>query len=208
MDDKSTSYITPHYNSCDDLIMYNWVKLNKSNPKNLQWLVIGYDGFNDLEVSGVDLEKIYKSITDEREERNRDNASEDYYELVSDLNYQVQRYTTVTMLLSNIEKYPHKPKEIYDGYVNELMAWRFYIKTDKPLKDELKRLSLQLNSVKMKIKQMISDKEKVEASLKDRSSSIYNLKQQVQKIRGGNIDFKAITLSEWDYMLEDIRNAK
>lgn len=207
MDSKQFKNIG-YYQSCDELPMFNWIKLHKTEEPDLRWLLFDFNGFQNIEFPKGKLEKAYDAISEEYEALTRNKKSTDYYELILDISDAELRIKIVTTLLFTLAKNPFKPAETLKQYIDELHHWRFYINKDMPLSEELPRMKMQLKAVQMKLNQMYKDKKDIEKGLKSENTPILKLKTKVENIHGRTFDFRIMTVSEWVYAFQDALNKK
>ena len=206
MDDKPIKTLRL-YTDCDDLMMYNWEKISKTN--DLRWLIVGFDGYGQksTEEEKEQLEIKYKEIVSEINDLTNSNEADNYFDLVCDLSDIQTRIEIASFALYQIDSRPLMNEETFDIYIGVLKDWRFYWNKSKPKAEELKRLDRQLGAVKMKASQHKKEKEKIENKSTEKIA-LRKIKQRVSNKIGRDIDFRKTSVSEWIYILEDVSKQK
>lgn len=194
-----------YYDSCDNLPMYNWIKIKKT--EDLSWLLVGYSKAKKNAVLPIELGCVWEEILTEYEEVTRSDKTEDYYETVIDISEAQKRVAIASLLLSRVEIKQHN-KEIFNGYVKELNGWGIHFNVKEPIETSIKKAERQIKAAQMKINTMMKEKQSHENGTKVNKTPILKIKGRVENIIKRHLNFKELSVSEWFYILQDLSTNK
>jgi len=192
-----------YHKSCSTLSIYAFDKI--SDTSDMRFMVIGWDEFEDIEVDEKVAQELWKEIFNEYIVLSDDNKITMYYTALGELSYLKARKYTVSKLLDRLVHI--EDKKMIDAYISELKKWKFIIKKDKPFKDEIIRMFIQLKATDNKINLK-------ESELKGyRESGVkVSLTEQVVKLEdatGRNlIDPKHTSVEKWLMIIKNVPKRK
>lgn len=193
---------THFYRDCSELFVFNFHKI--AETKNYSWLVVGYDGRNDVKFDIDEALKVWSKIYNEFCKLIGDNKTIMYYDLFLHLGELKVRKYYVISLLNQLDLF-NKAEETVDLYIDALSKWRFFIDKDKPLDVELKKMRRQLRAADNKIGLIESELKEINEDEEEPMSLAKQKIRLVQALGRNDIDVKKTTLEEWHYMIEEVK---
>ena len=192
-----------YYINCDELSIYNYDKITKSG--NLQWLVQGYEGRENIKIDVHKCEKLWSEI---REEFFCKIATEKEFKsiwLTEEVQYLVNRYRIVSVLLDgltrNIVSEENRPE-----YLKHLNRWRFYISDKKSLEPQYQKLTKQLDASLITISKKQEELKAINESAKTNEEiNIYDQKLKLARLLNIQIDLKNTCCTEYAALLKQAR---
>jgi hypothetical protein len=194
--------MTKYYTSCDELYMHNFSKILETN--NYAWLVVGYDGYDKVDIDEKEASEIWEEIYYEYCKLTEDNKSLLYFAVVQELVYLKTRYEVASTLLQQLE-FGIEDEIVRIKYFNALREWKYVIDKNKPLESELQRMYVQLNQSTNKINTKQSE---LEALKVDDSEKLTIIEQTVKlelALDKNEIDLKRTVVSKYVAMFKEVR---
>ena len=183
------------YRDASELPMHNFNKVRTEG--NFMWMVVGYDGYHDVEVP-ENATEVFEDILNRYCELMGNNKTLDYYETVVSIANLECRYVLAYGLLECL--YTQTTDERRKEIIDELHGWGFLWNDSKPFNEEMERMKRQLRGAKTRIEVQRSKlKKMVEAS----EGGVPILKQKIQleqALKRPHIDLKITTVEEWCYL--------
>ena len=182
------------YKNCRDLPIYNFDIVFREN--DLKYLVVGYDGYCDVTIPDG-AETHWEMIKKEWIKALGDKTLEYKQQLMLEVNYLQVRFNVVAEVIQLLE-YSILDKELIDAYSNILRPWGYIYNKKKKVKENLVNLKNQHKFSQNKLKDKLSELEKLTENDKDENVSLE--KQAVylaQCLNRNRIDTKKTTVLEW-----------
>jgi hypothetical protein len=165
--------------------------------KDYRYLVVGYDGYNDVEVP-EEAEQRWTDIFDEWVKLTDNNSIIYYYQLISEVAYLETRFVVAQVLLLQIYEREMDEKTL-DMYIEMLKNWRYTYKKGSDKVEELTRL---FNQHKTSQNKLGIKRSELESLQKDNKENVQNLEAQavtLEQITGrNNIDPKTTSVLKWN----------
>lgn len=184
------------YKDTSDLPIRIFDILYRTN--NLQYLVVGYNGYDDIKVPKGANER-WQEIKNEWVKLLDDNTIAYYYQLILECVYLQTRYSIVKDLLHIIYS-RDMDDETMDSYIEALGKWRYKWNRKNDKLVELQRLLNQLNASENKINLKLDELEslKNENSFEDNPTSLEKQAVILEQITGkNNIDLDNTSVRKW-----------
>jgi hypothetical protein len=194
--------MTKYYISCDELFMHNFSKILDTN--NYAWLVVGYDGYEDVKFDEVEASNIWQDIYYEYCKLTEDNKSLLYFAVVQELVYLKTRKEVASTLLQQL-KLGIDDEILNLRYIEALKDWKYRIDVKRLLEDELERMYLQLRQSdnKINIKQAELDDLKVDDS--EKLTIIEQTVKLEQALSRNEIDLKRTVVTKYIAMFKEVK---
>ena len=194
--------MTKYYTSCDELYMHNFSKILETN--NYAWLVVGYDGYDKVDIDEKEASEIWEEIYYEYCKLTEDNKSLLYFAVVQELVYLKTRYEVASTLLRQLE-YGIEDEIVRIKYFNALREWKYVIDKNKPLESELQRMYIQLNQSTNKINTKQSELESLKVDDSEKLTIIEQTVKLELALDKNEIDLKRTVVSKYVAMFKEVR---
>jgi hypothetical protein len=194
--------MTKYYTSCDELYMHNFSKILETN--NYAWLVVGYDGYDKVDIDEKEASEIWEEIYYEYCKLTEDNKSLLYFAVVQELVYLKTRYEVASTLLRQLE-YGIEDEIVRIKYFNALREWKYVIDKNKPLESELQRMYVQLNQSTNKINTKQSELESLKVDDSEKLTIIEQTVKLELALDKNEIDLKRTVVSKYVAMFKEVR---
>lgn len=182
---------------------YSFMQMSKTS--DYSWLIIGYDGWEEIEAFPIQTPQYWKDISNEYAELAQDNKTIQYFEIITELSDAEARLYAGKVLLSQLaERWLVMKKETKKQYINELHGHRFYFNIDKNPKDEFERIMKQFKAAQMRIEMLKGKLEKFETDTDP--VDLIDVKIQIQEFLKRDIDLKKMSIKEFCKTLKRITN--
>ncbi len=190
------------YKGCSDLSIFNFDQIAKTS--NYSYLVISYDGYNEVDFDEIKAQKLWKKIYNDFCKMSNDNTSLLYYELLNQLGYLKMRKLFVLALLNQL-KFFEKSNSIRKLYFLELAEWGYKIDPKNPMKDELKRMYQLVRANDNKIGLVESE---IEFLKEDEQEPMSLIKQAIKLEQGldrNEINTKTTSVEKWLGLIDELK---
>lgn len=185
------------YKNCSDLPIWNFNAIKESN--DFRYLVVGYDGYKDIEVPKGANER-WQEIRNEWVKLIDDNEVAYYYSLVLEVIYLQTRYNVVKTWLNEMFNRPDMEGETLDLYIKMLKEWKYKWNKKAHKFDNIQRLLKQLKMSQNKISLKLSELEDLKAKYDNEGGDDLSIERQriiINKSTGFNIDLKTDSVKTW-----------
>ena len=189
--DVSTKSI---YTDLDDLPIYNFMKCVKGELKYMHEERRG-------KVTRK-LRKKWDKLYNKYCELTYTNETLNYYKLVGEIDYLVNRERICKILISSILKTPLKDCL---PLINELSEWGLSINIKNNLKEEINRCILILNNSKNKIERKTNELELIKNKPVE-EISLQAQKAKLHRLLSINVDLKSTSVTEWLAYWEEVKH--
>lgn len=184
------------YKDCSDLPIWNFNIIKQTN--DLRYLVVGYNGYDDIKVPKGANER-WHEIRKEWIELIDDSEVAYYFNLVMDLMYLQTRYNVVKKILHNMFVRDDMEGETLDLYIGMLKEWRYKWDKRSSKLSNIKKLLKQLKVSQNKISVKLSELEELKSKYGNTEDSVSLEKQRIiiNQSTGFNIDLKKDSVKTW-----------
>ncbi len=203
----STLSIKDAFNSCEDMLLYNYFQYRKT--LDLNWFLNGYDG-RQKKIDEALLKPIEERINNEYYTLTNSRGFEKMLQNYAKIESLKTKYFVVSTLIYNVAKgFGHNmtSQEIRAKYIEQLKLHGFKMNIIGTFQDDLiavERINSQIQGIKTNIK-IIEDEMKVEGT-----KEVSSLQKQLLTLEIGlglkrEINPKKITILEWVEMIDIIK---
>jgi len=190
------------YKGCSDISIFNFDEIAKTN--NYSYLVIGYDGYNEVDFDEIKAQELWKKIYNDFCKLSNDNTSLLYYELLNHLSYLKMRKLFVLALLNQLNFFK-KSNSIKKLYFSELAEWGYKSDPKDTLKDKLEKMYRLVRANDNKIGLIESEIE----FLKEDEQEPMSLTKQAIKLEQGldrnEINTKTTSVEKWLGLFDELK---
>ena len=189
--------MSKYYETLEDLPLFNWSKYLQTKDNN--WLIVGYDGKQEFEVSEylVTLESL---LQDEYFELINNDNNVDLLQKRAKQNYLVLKYETILMLIENIRKgFNPEQQEIRATFISLLAKLGFKVPLINDYEGDLEEMLNIENKLAGIVTQIQILQDDLDVDLKTDNTSLN--KQLILVSLGLELGYalnaKNITVAEW-----------
>lgn len=193
-----------YYKGCDDLPIYNFQKIIETN--NYAYLVYGWDENRRAFQDNDYCRELWDSIYNEYCKLTEDNASLMYYSLQKQLNYLKARYYIVSKLLDiMVDGTVLDSIELTEIYIQALKKWKYFIKRNKPIDEEIKRMYRELKISINKIELVEYELESFENTDEERVTFVSEVVGLEIALNKNEINPRTTSVSKWRAMIDKLK---
>lgn len=189
--------------SCSNIMIYNFDKC--SETKDFRWMVIGWDGFDEVEFDEIEAEKNWHDIYDEYAILSDDNKTILYYRTLIELNNLKAAFYVTGELIRLLPTL--RSEESMNLFLDELAAYKF--KTNR--KDSFSSQIKQAEQMHRFFNNKVGLKQNELDLLKGDDVEKVPLMKQVVRLeralKRDLIDPKTTSVEKWQFLMDELKQA-
>ena len=188
------------YRNCSEIFVYNFYKVLET--QNLSWLVLDYDGYNEVKFDEKEAEKVWIDIYEDYFRLIQDNKTLIIIETTQELMYLRARKEYAELMIFQLDKINENERL---ECIKELREWNYKVNDKIPLDELIDSLNRQVLASENKI----NIKEQELKDLTKENGEKISLIQQTIKLElalGKNeIDTKRTTMEKFIGMIDEVK---
>jgi len=187
--------------SCADIMIYNFDKIADTN--DFRYMVIGWDGYDELEYDVEAAEKNWHVIYNEYAVLSDDNKTILYYSTLIDLNNIKAIHYVVGEIINLLPTL--RTEESVNNFLDELAAYKFKTDRKASFADQIEQAKQmhRFYTNKIELKQNELD------NLKGIAERVPLMKQVVRlerALKRDLIDPKTTTVEKWQFLIDELKH--
>jgi predicted ribosome quality control (RQC) complex YloA/Tae2 family protein len=177
------------YSSLEEISIYRFDKIINGDLRYLA----NVENVTNVKISEAYKES-WKKLYNEYASKTKNNTIVRVYLLLGEINYLSLRLKVVPMLIDIMIS--STDIDIFNMAVEEINKWGFFINKEKPMRDEINKITKALNNSITKIKRKKSEYKELTKE-KQESLSLIQQKIKLEVILGIKIDVKRESVLDW-----------